>query len=152
MDHLAREGRLMRHYTQNVDRIEHFLPALEAKTVRLHGQVDQARCPRCNWTCAIDPRILQAEAIGCKGHCLSRSLARESQGKRPLGIGKLRPDILLYEEANPFEDQIFARLEEDRQGCPDLVIVVGTRLSIPGARGIAKDLCDHALKSGGKTA
>jgi NAD-dependent SIR2 family protein deacetylase len=64
----------------------------------------------------------------------------------------LRPDILLYEEANPFEDQIFARLEEDRQGCPDLVIVVGTRLSIPGARGIAKDLCDHALKSGGKTA
>jgi NAD-dependent SIR2 family protein deacetylase len=44
MDKLARDDRLMHHFSQNINCIEHLLPDLQAKTLRLHGQVDQIRC------------------------------------------------------------------------------------------------------------
>jgi hypothetical protein len=57
MDELARSRPHFQHYTQNIDCIEHLLPDLEAKTVRLHGQVDQARCRKCNWVCDFEPHL-----------------------------------------------------------------------------------------------
>lgn len=151
MDRLAQQGRLMRHYTQNIDRIEYFLPSLDSKTVRLHGRVDRARCARCNWTCDIEPTAFQSKAMGCEGPCLSRQQARELRGKRSIGVGLLRPDVLLYGGMNPAEEEIFTCLEEDIRRRPDLVIVVGTRLLIPSARDLAKGLCDRTLETGGKT-
>lgn len=44
LDNLAQEQRLLYHITQNFDCAEQRLPALEAKTVRLHGRLDQMRC------------------------------------------------------------------------------------------------------------
>jgi NAD-dependent SIR2 family protein deacetylase len=61
MDELARSRPYFQHYTQNIDCIKHLLPDLEAKTVRLHGQVDQARCRKCNWVCEFEPHLFQGD-------------------------------------------------------------------------------------------
>ena len=41
---LALSGHLLRNYTQNIDCVEGHLPELRAKTVRLHGRIDEAVC------------------------------------------------------------------------------------------------------------
>ena len=146
MNQLASEGRLLRHYTQNVDCLERLLPALEERTVRLHGQVDQARCTRCGWVGRVTPFQQQ---LPCGGTCFERKLSREKQGKRPIGMGTLRPDILLYGEDNPNEDAIFRHAKQDLCASPDLVLVVGTQLKVPGARSLARQFCEVAKKSGG---
>jgi NAD-dependent SIR2 family protein deacetylase len=42
MDKLARTCPCFRHYTQNIDYVKRLLPDLNAKTIRLHSQVNQA--------------------------------------------------------------------------------------------------------------
>lgn len=49
MDKVVRDGRLLRHYTQNIDYIEQRLPDLRGETVQLHGRTDQAICQSCGW-------------------------------------------------------------------------------------------------------
>lgn len=49
LDALAHNGCLLRHYTQNIDCIEHHLPNLWEKTVQLHGRIDEAMCQYCGW-------------------------------------------------------------------------------------------------------
>ncbi|KAH8587214.1 DHS-like NAD/FAD-binding domain-containing protein, partial [Bisporella sp. PMI_857] len=80
MDNIAHEQRLLHHITQNFDCVEQRLPALEAKTVRLHGRLDQMRCQKCN-----------------------QESGSSFVGKRPLSIGRLKPDVLLCGESHPDE-------------------------------------------------
>lgn len=148
MNQLANEGRLLRHYTQNVDCLERLLPALEKRTVRLHGQVDRGRCTRCHWVGRVSSRIF-GQQLPCQSTCLKRKLDRVKRGKRSIGVGSLRPDILLYGEDNPNEDAIFRHAKQDSRGSPDLILVVGTQLKVPGARSLAKKFCSAIAKSGG---
>jgi NAD+-dependent protein deacetylase SIR2 len=151
MDQLAQEGRLLRHCTQNIDCLEYLLPSLEKTTVRLHGQVDEARCPKCNWKCTIDPHEFQRGPVICGGLCRDRSVARENLGRRPLGMGQLRPNIVLSGDDHPEEEEIIAMAHETLRMRPDLVLVVGTRLKIPGCRRLAEELCSDVLSRGGAT-
>lgn len=57
MDELGRTRPHFWHYTQNIDCVERLLPDLDAKTIRLHGRVDQARCGICNWVCDYKPYL-----------------------------------------------------------------------------------------------
>jgi NAD-dependent SIR2 family protein deacetylase len=63
--------------------------------------------------------------------------------EQPLSIGKLKPDVLLYGDPHPDDNEIVGATEDDLTICPDLVIVVGT-LEISGARSIAKRFCQIA--------
>ena len=148
MDELARGGRL-RHYTQNIDCVERGLPHLEARTVRLHGRVDRARCQLCNWVCDSEPRSYQGAHLPICGRCSDRNQAREIEGKRSLSIGRLRPDVLLYGEPHPDDKEIIKAVKEDLRVRPELVLVVGTTLKVPGARSIAANLCQAARSAGG---
>lgn len=40
-------------------------------------------------------------------------------------------------------------VKHDLRICPELVLIVGTKLAIPGARSIAADFCDAARSVGG---
>ncbi|PVH70126.1 DHS-like NAD/FAD-binding domain-containing protein, partial [Cadophora sp. DSE1049] len=121
MDNLAHEQRLLHHITQNFDCVEQQLPALEAKTVRLHGRLDQMRCQKCN----------------------------QVRGLRPLSIGRLKPDVLLCGEPHPDDNEIVEAVEHDMAMRPDLALVVGTRLERDGPRSIVTSLCKAARRSGG---
>ncbi len=151
MDSLAHEQRLLHHITQNFDCVEQRLPALEAKTVRLYGRLDQMRCQKCNQVRRLMPELLQhTDLPGCQ-ECMERSRARSSIGKRPLSIGRLKPDVLLCGEPHPDDNEIVQAVEHNMAMRPDLVLVVGTRLERDGPRSMVTRLCKAARRSGGVT-
>ncbi|PQE08876.1 hypothetical protein CJF31_00010797 [Rutstroemia sp. NJR-2017a BVV2] len=145
MDELARTRLYFRHYTQNVDCVERLLPDLDAKTIRLYGRVDQARCGICNWK----PYLFQGSDLLYCQRCLQRSQARILKGKRSLTIGRLRLNVLLYGEPHPDDKEILEAAKYDLRICPELVLIVGTKLRIPGAKSIAADFCYAARSVGG---
>jgi NAD-dependent SIR2 family protein deacetylase len=149
IDVLARTRTHFRHYTQNIDCVERLLPDLDAKTVRLHGRLDQARCAMCNVVCDYKPDLFQgSDSLHCQ-RCLQRSQDRIAKGKRPWNTGRLRPDILLYGEPHPDDREILETTKYDLETCPELVLIVGTKLGIPGARSIAANFCHAARSVGG---
>lgn len=70
-------------------------------------------------------------------------------GKRRRGIGRLRPNIVLYGEENLAEETIGARVEEDLGLDLKAVLVIGTALKAPGAKRLALDLCRAPKAQGG---
>ncbi len=67
-------------------------------------------------------------------------------GKRYLGIGRLRPNIVLYGEENPNGSAIRKITERDLRTGLDIVIIVGTGLKVPGARRLVREFC-RSVKS-----
>ncbi|EEP78561.1 hst4p protein [Uncinocarpus reesii 1704] len=121
---LAKERRLMRLYTQNIDGIDASLPPLTTEVpldfeAELFQGPDPPLCPKC---CQEDSH-------------------RISAGQRSRGIGKLRPRIVLYNEHNPDEEAIGSVVRRDLRARPDALVVVGTSLKIPGVRRIVKEMC-----------
>lgn len=149
MNELARTCPHFRHYTQNIDCVERLLPDLDAKTIRFHGRVDQARCGICNWVCDYQSAMFLDSNSQCQ-NCLQRNQARKLKGKRSLKIGRLTPNVLLYGEPHPDDKEILETVEHDLRICPELVLIVGTKLGIPGARSDAANFC-HATRSTGGT-
>ncbi len=109
--------------------------------MQLHGRIDQAICHLCRWTVAFSSVDFTGSALPDCPRCLEISCAREASGKRPLGIGRLRPDLLLYGEEHPEGDIIGKIARTDLQRKPEMLIVAGTRLRVPGARQLVKDFC-----------
>ncbi|KAH8690369.1 hypothetical protein GQ44DRAFT_636967, partial [Phaeosphaeriaceae sp. PMI808] len=72
------------------------------------------------------------------------------KGKRSLKIGRLRPNVLLYGEPHLDDKEILETAKHDLRICPELVLIVGTKLRIPGARSIAANFCHAAGGVGGK--
>jgi NAD-dependent SIR2 family protein deacetylase len=150
LEKLALEHRLVRNYTRNIDCLEHRLPGLEAKTIRLHGQIDQVRCQKCNSMFRFELHLFQSAGLPDCEECQSRSHAREVIGRRPISTGQLRPDVLLYGHPHPEDGEIVKAVKDDMRVFLDMFLAVGTRLSTPGAQSIAEDFC-HATRSVGGT-
>jgi NAD-dependent SIR2 family protein deacetylase len=66
-----------------------------------------------------------------------------------LKISKLRPNILLYSEPHLDNKEILETTKYNLRICPELVLIISTKLAIPGARSIAADFC-HAAQSVGR--
>lgn len=64
-----------------------------------------------------------------------------SEGKRFRGIGRLRPQIVLYEEVNSNEDLIGMISGKDLKTSLDTAIVVGTTLKVPGMQRLVIGFC-----------
>ncbi len=151
LDELAHNGRLLRHYTQNIDCIEHRLPDLWEKTVQLHGRIDEAMCQYCGWNGPLVSDWFCGSELPDCNRCQEIALERERMGKRRLGIGRLRPNVVLYGEENPKGDTIGELTEQDLWTGPEVVFVVGTALKVPGARRLVTELCRAAKAQGGLT-
>ena len=137
---LAHEQKLTLHITQNIDCVEQQLPDLEAKTVRLHGRVDQMRGQKCNWVGPYQPRLFQGADLPSCPTCLEKYSARISQGKRIPNPGELRPDVLLYDDPHPDDTGIWRTIQSGLKKVPDLVLVPGP----PSPS--ASSSCDTALR------
>jgi NAD-dependent SIR2 family protein deacetylase len=145
---LAKCGRLLRLFTENIDCLEDQEESLRSTiTVPLHGRLDKVRCDRCQWTEALSPKHFEGPELTPCTHC--RDPARE--GLRQRLAGKLRPDVVYYGEDNPNAELIDSAVEEVFIECPDIVIVAGTRLETADARSITKRLCRLARDKGGVT-
>lgn len=150
---LAKEGRLLRLYTQNVDGLDTSMAPLATnvplnvkgpwpKTVQLHGGLGKMVCSKCSEISDFDGSLFEGpEAPLCKG-CVETDNVRTSHaGKRSHGIGRLRPRMVLYNEYNPDEESIANVVRADIRARPDAIVVVGTSMKIPGVRNMVKDMC-----------
>lgn len=149
---LAEEGRLLRLYSQNVDGIDTAMEPLATqiplnskgpwpKTIQLHGGLAKMVCSKCGHLEDFDGSLFEGpEAPDC-GNCVEIDSVRIAAGSRRHGIGRMRPRMVLYNEAGPDMEAIGAVSEADLKKVADAVIVVGTSLKIPGLRRIVKEMC-----------
>ncbi|KAI1206460.1 DHS-like NAD/FAD-binding domain-containing protein [Annulohypoxylon truncatum] len=150
---LAKEGRLLRLYTQNVDGLDTSMPPLSTtvplntkgpwpKTIQLHGGLGKMVCSKCSEISDFDESLFEGpEAPLCKGCEETDNVRTSHAGKRSHGIGRLRPRMVLYNEYNPDEESIANVVRADIRARPDAIIVVGTSMKIPGVRNMVKDMC-----------
>lgn len=150
---LAHEGRLLRLYSQNVDGLETSLEPLRTevplpvkgpwpKTIQLHGGLEKMACSKCNNLSSFEPELFEGPVPPLCVACEDLDRVRtEHAGKRSHGIGRLRPRMVLYNEANPDDEAIGAVARADMRTRPDAVIVVGTTLKVPGVRRIVREMC-----------
>ena len=161
---LAQEKRLLRLYTQNIDCIDTSLEPLATevplpakgpwpKAIQLHGGLQKMVCTKCGELRDFEPEIFDGPEAPLCATCAKDDEVRTAfAGKRSLGIGRLRPRFVLYNEPNPDQEAIGNVIRADLKAKPDAVIVVGTTLKVPGARNLVKDMCQVARgKKGGLT-
>jgi NAD-dependent histone deacetylase SIR2 len=150
---LAKEKRLLRLYTQNVDAIDTSLPPLASqiplprkgpwpKTVQLHGSLEKMVCTKCHQVLDLEPELFDGPVPPVCRDCEERDDVRtQHAGKRSHGVGRMRPRMVLYSERNPDDEAIGSVVTADLKTRPDALIVVGTTLKVPGVKRIVKEMC-----------
>lgn len=150
---LAKEDRLLRLYTQNVDGLETQMEPLRTEiplphkgpwppTIQLHGGLEKMMCQKCREILDFDPKLFDGSETPTCPKCVETDDFRTNDlGRRSHGIGRLRPRIVLYNEQNPDEDAIGAVSAADMRTRPDAVVVVGTSMKIPGVKRIVSEMC-----------
>ncbi|KAK5168420.1 uncharacterized protein LTR77_006990 [Saxophila tyrrhenica] len=152
---IAKEDRLLRLYSQNVDGIDTSLPPLSSRvplrkdeagkwprTVQLHGGLDKMVCSKCHDLSDFDAALFSGPVPPLCPRCEEiNDIRTNHEGKRSHGIGRLRPRMVLYNEHNPDDIAIGAVTRDDLRKRPDAVIVAGTTLKVPGVRRIVREMC-----------
>ncbi|RKO83101.1 DHS-like NAD/FAD-binding domain-containing protein, partial [Blyttiomyces helicus] len=164
-------GKLLRVYTQNIDGLELrdtcglvsqtcLGQSVDAKTLRtgvevvqLHGDLDHVKCFLCNALLDMEEGWLDEFAEGSAPpcpKCEETAMVRSAAGKRTQTVGRLRPNIILYNEPHPSGDQIADFASHDVKKRPDLLIVMGTSLKVDGLKTLVKDMARkvHELERG----
>lgn len=129
-------------------------PDRGVECVFLHGSLHALRCFVCGKLCDWDEegreiRTMLGEQPECP-HCAGATAARQEKGKRALGVGKLRPDIVLYGEEHPQSDLISPIVQHDLSAGPDLLLILGTSLKVHGLKVMVKEFAKAVHKKGGK--
>ncbi|KAI0134875.1 DHS-like NAD/FAD-binding domain-containing protein [Daldinia grandis] len=122
--------------------------------VFLHGSLHALRCFVCGKLCDWDEDgrescTMSGEQPECP-HCAGATAARQEKGKRALGIGKLRPDIVLYGEEHPQSDLISPIVQHDLSVGPDLLLILGTSLKVHGLKVMVKEFAKAVHNKAGK--
>ncbi|KAH6661457.1 DHS-like NAD/FAD-binding domain-containing protein [Plectosphaerella plurivora] len=151
---LRSTGRLLRTYTQNIDGLEEKAglpcgPAGSAICVQLHGSVHSLRCSLCLQVSrpSLGDVAPGSECLLCGG----RAKERKDAGKRRCASGILLPDVRLYNEEHPDGDLIAEAVRHDLGQQPDVLLIMGTSLSVPGVKGLVRVLGNAVRDNGGRT-
>ena len=157
---LDEKKKLLRCYTQNIDCFEDRLgmntdidDTQKVRVVQLHGEFNNVRCTICVYkaelTETVQVQFKEGETVPCPG-CEETQALRKELGKRPTGMGYLRPNITLYNEPSKHETQIGDINMSDLKKKPDLLIIMGTSLKVFGLKNLIKDFAAtvHQLKAG----
>ncbi|GKT51962.1 NAD-dependent histone deacetylase HST3 [Colletotrichum spaethianum] len=83
-------------------------------------------------------------------YCAGATAARQERGKRALGVGKLRPDIVLYGEEHPNAHLISPIVTHDLGLSPDLLLILGTSLKVHGLKVLVREFAKTIHSRGGK--
>ncbi|EIM78975.1 DHS-like NAD/FAD-binding domain-containing protein, partial [Stereum hirsutum FP-91666 SS1] len=163
---LDTKKKLLRSYTQNIDGFEERVGLLgsssddarvaysngrsnfrgkDVRSILLHGDIHRVRCTLCSTDlpCTLDhigmfDKGVAPDCVECK----ARADARVAANKRSIKVGVLRPAIVLYNEPHPLGDEIGAIQAIDIGKKPDLLLIMGTSLKVPGFKKIVKSFAD----------
>ncbi|KAF2175517.1 DHS-like NAD/FAD-binding domain-containing protein [Zopfia rhizophila CBS 207.26] len=148
LDGLASSGRLLRHYTQNIDCIDAMLEPLSQATVHLHGRLDRLYCYKCNDATEVAVQNWEELLKSPCANCESRNRNRP----RPSTPGVYIPKILLYGDSlNPDESDTLKSFDEILRQPIDAVVIAGTRLEIKPIKNYALQLCKKVKEAKGVT-
>ncbi|EGX96989.1 Sir2 family protein [Cordyceps militaris CM01] len=122
--------------------------------VFLHGSLELLRCFLCAQVCSWDDEdreiaTLTGQQPECP-RCAGAAAAREEKGKRALGVGKLRPDIVLYGEEHPNAHLISPIITHDLALYPDMLLILGTSLRVHGLKVMVREFAKTVHSKGGK--
>lgn len=122
--------------------------------VFLHGSLELLRCFLCGRVCSWEDDDRELETLSglqpeCP-HCAGATAAREERGKRALGVGKLRPDIVLYGEEHPNAHLISPIITHDLALYPDMLLILGTSLRVHGLKIMVREFAKTVHSKGGK--
>ncbi|KAJ1820410.1 NAD-dependent deacetylase hst3, partial [Coemansia sp. RSA 2675] len=113
------------------------------RAVQLHGDLDNVVCTICHTKYPFTEKLAEEFCEGAPPpcpRCKEIEMIRDLVGKRSVASGVLRPDIVLYNENHPQSELIGALSEYDLKRRPDLLIVIGTSLKIPGIKRMVKEM------------
>lgn len=153
LESLAKSDRLLRLYTQNVDFLDTRYQNLSTvvpvpptgpwpKVIAVHGSLAKMTCTKCQVIKDFNPelfRIWKEDTPECND-CKRGDNARVAAGRRPLGVGFIRPRMVLYGEPGYDAINIGSCMASDLRNRPDALIVVGTTLKIPGTKTMVKEM------------
>ncbi|KAK3991076.1 putative NAD-dependent histone deacetylase [Cladorrhinum sp. PSN332] len=129
-------------------------PNRGVECVFLHGSLADLRCFVCARTAPWDDEFRQAETLAGRQptcpHCAGATAAREERGKRALGVGKLRPDIVLYGEEHPNSHLVSHLVQHDLSLQPDMLLILGTSMRVHGLKVIVREFAKAVHDRGGK--
>ncbi|KAK5722427.1 hypothetical protein LTR15_005657 [Elasticomyces elasticus] len=151
---MAKDDRLLRLYSQNVDGLDTNMEPLATRTplskdengkwprtVQLHGGLDKMVCTKCGAVSQLNADLFDGSDAPLCSACETLDGLRTEFGKRSHGVGRLRPRMVLYHEQGPDETAIGTCSVEDLRRRPDAVIVVGTTLKVPGLQRLVREMC-----------
>lgn len=121
------------------------------RAVPLHGVLSTMDCTRCSYSQNFEAYYpLPADLLSCPS-CEETQEERLAANQRARSVGVLRASVLLYNEPCKHDTAIGEIVEKDVLGVrkddrPDLLIVAGTTLKIPGVIKIVKQL-SNALRT-----
>lgn len=131
--------------------------------IQLHGSINHLHCIKCRNIFNVEDQHFQGQINRKDGldsldyfldnnntvrisdllpdcpECAEAEDIRKIAGKRPQGVGKLRSNIILYNEEHPESEGIGRVVESDILTNSDLLIICGTTLKIPGVKRIVKE-------------
>lgn len=123
------------------------------RCIPLHGTLRTLHCQICNHSFSIEDHLpsLSAGLPPQCPECTSMEETRQLIGKRARGIGKLRPSVVLYNEAHKDGEGVGGMVQKDLLGSSkgkgaDLLLVVGTSLKVPGTKRMVREF-SKALRS-----
>lgn len=132
-------------------------PPETPRCIPLHGTLQSMHCQTCNHSfplLAHHPALRSGLPPPCP-ECTSVSAVRALVGKRPRGIGKLRPSVVLYNEAHKDGEGVGEVVRKDLIGAKgrasgaDLLLVVGTSLRVPGTKRMVREFAKAVRVRGG---
>ncbi|EFY99487.1 Sir2 family protein [Metarhizium robertsii ARSEF 23] len=137
-----------------IPKVRRELPRSGVECVFLHGSLDLLRCFLCGKVCSWDDDNRESETLSGQQpecpHCVGATAARQERGKRALGVGKLRPDIVLYGEEHPSSHLISPIITHDLSLYPDMLLILGTSLRVHGLKVMVREFAKAVHCKGGK--
>lgn len=129
-------------------------PSSGVECVFLHGSLELLRCFLCGQVCSWDEEdremaTMTGQQPECP-RCAGAAAEREEKGKRALGVGKLRPDIVLYGEEHPNAHLISPIITHDLALYPDMLLILGTSLRVHGLKVMVREFAKTVHSKGGK--
>lgn len=135
-------------------------PGESPRCIPLHGTLQMLHCQICTHSFPLEDH-LESLAFGqpppCP-ECTSMEETRQLVGKRARGIGRLRPSVVLYNEAHKDGEGVGEVVRKDLVGSSkgkgrsgaDLLLVVGTSLRVPGTKRMVREFA-KAVRSRGSS-
>lgn len=158
---LKEKKRLLRCYTQNIDGLETHEGLSTGITpknwkkldvIQLHGDIHKLKCMHCSsvfdWTEESSAECKEGTAPECPS-CQIVQEDRLRRNRRSTGVGRLKPNIVLYGEEHPDGDLIGRCTQSDFRAKPDFLLIAGTSLKVVGIQKLVKQAAKSVKQRGG---